>query len=315
MDSNWLRGMEVFVSVVDSGSFSESARRLGVSQPSVSRQVNALEDRLGVRLLQRSTRRLSLTEAGQIYYEKARKIQLDVLEAQQSISGFRETPSGVLKMSTPYVWVEAKITPWLGEFLREYPQIKLDIECNDRFQDIIEDQLDLVIRVGELEDSSFVALPLGTIRLLLCATPRYLEERGAPKTVADLQNHPFVIYADYNQILVTLRDELPQQLEVESVVSSNTVSIMLAAIQQHVGLSVLPDLLISEQLARGELVHVMPQAEFHIKNLPITHIYALYSNRRHLPAKVRAFLDFFRPRFLRNYPTAFHSGSKEIPKL
>lgn len=297
MDRDILGAMEVFVSVVDSGSFSESARRLGISQPSVSRQVSALESRLGVRLLQRSTRRLSLTEAGQVFYEKAHQIQLDVIEAQQAISGFRETPSGVLRMSTPYVWVEAKITPWLGEFLRKYPQIKLDIECNDQFQDMIEDQLDLVIRIGELTNSSFVAVPLGRIRLVLCATPEYLRAHGTPESIADLNNHSFIVYRGFNRLLVSPRNAVPQHLSVTGPVSSNTVSVMLAAIQQHLGLSVIPDLLISRELSSGKLVNVMPQAEFEIQNLPISQIYALYSNRRHLPAKVRAFIDFFKPRF------------------
>lgn len=292
-----LAAMQVFVSVVDSGSFSESARRLGISQPSVSRQVNALEEHLGVRLLQRSTRRLSLTEAGQIYYEKARRIQQDVLEAQQSVSGFREAPSGVLKISTPYVWVETKITPWLSEFLQQYPEIKLDIECNDQVQDMIEDQLDLLIRVGELEDSSLVAVPLGSIRLVLCATPTYLQRHGVPRTAADLNNHPFIVFKDFNRILVTQDGEPQQQVKVDGPVSSNTVSVMLAALHQHLGLAVLPDLLINHLLESGELVNLMPEAEFHVKNLPISQVCALYSNRRHLPAKVRAFLDFFRPRF------------------
>ena len=115
-NSYLLRAMQIFISVVDSGSFSESARRLGVSQPSVSRQVNLLEEHLGIRLLQRTTRRLSLTEAGQIYYQKARKIQLDVMEAGLSISEFKQKPSGVLKIASPYTWTEMKIAPHIGEF-------------------------------------------------------------------------------------------------------------------------------------------------------------------------------------------------------
>lgn len=297
MNHDLLTSMQAFVSVVDSGSFSESARRLGLSQPSVSRQINALEEHLGVRLLQRSTRRLSLTEAGRIYYDKARKIQLDVFEAKQSISSFSETPSGKLKISTPYVWVETKITPWLDEFLRTYPEISIDIECNDQIQDLIEDQLDLVIRVGDLQDSSLIAVPFGKIRLVLCATKTYLERNGRPRTPDDLRNHPFILFKDFNQILITPEDGSPQQIEISGPVSSNNVSVMLAALNQHLGLAVLPDLLIDHFLERGTLVDVMPQAEFLIKHLPVSQVYALYSNRRHLPAKVRAFLDFFRPRF------------------
>lgn len=295
VDNQLLAAMQVFVSVVDSGSFSESARRLGISQPSASRQVNALEEHLGVRLLQRSTRRLSLTEAGQIYYEKARRIQQDLLEAQQSVSGFRETPSGVLRISTSYAWVEM-ITPLLSEFLQQYPQIKLDIECNDQVQNIIEDQLDLVIRVGALEDSSFIAAPISPIRMVACATRTYLQRNGAPWTAADLSNHSFVVHRNFSRMLVIQGDEPPQPIKAAGLVSSNALSVMLAALRQHLGLAVLPDLLINHLLETGELVNLMPEAEFQIINFPVSHVYALYSDRKHLPAKVRAFLDFFRPR-------------------
>jgi len=297
MQNNQLLGsMQVFISVADSGSFSESARRLGLSQPSISRQINNLETHLGVRLLQRTTRRLSLTEAGQIYYEKARQIHLDVLEADQSISGFKDTPSGLLKISAPYSWTETRIAPHMGEFLKKYPQIKLDIECNDVFQDIIEDRLDLVIRVGDLKDSSFIAIPLSNIRLVLCATPKYIKKNSTPKTVSDLQNHNFIYFENYKKI--NIADKTGQHLiNISGTVSSNMVSVMLSAILQNIGIAVLPDLLINDLLKNGKLLNLMPEAKFSIKNLPINQVYALYSNRKHLPAKVRAFLDFYRTKF------------------
>lgn len=297
MQNNQLLGsMQVFISVADSGSFSESARRLGLSQPSISRQINNLETHLGVRLLQRTTRRLSLTEAGQIYYEKARQIHLDVLEAGQSISGFKDTPSGLLKISAPHSWTETRIAPHMSEFLKKYPQIKLDIECNDMFQDIVEDRLDLVIRVGDLKDSSFIAIPLSDIRLVLCATPKYIKKNSTPKTVSDLQNHNFIYFENYKKINIT--DKTGQHLiNISGTVSSNMVSIMLSAILQNIGIAVLPDLLINDLLKNGKLLDIMPEAKFSIKNLPINQVYALYSNRKHLPAKVRAFLDFYRTKF------------------
>ncbi|MCK5905726.1 MAG: LysR family transcriptional regulator, partial [Gammaproteobacteria bacterium] len=179
MKNNHLLGaIQAFISVADSGSFSESARRLKLSQPSISRQVTALEEHLGVRLLQRSTRKLSLTEAGQIYYEKARNIQANVIEAYESIRGFKERPSGLLKISAPHTWTELLITPHLNGFLTQYPSIKLNIECNDNIQDVIEDQLDLVIRVGKLKDSSYVAVLFAKIRMVLCASPDYIEKWG-----------------------------------------------------------------------------------------------------------------------------------------
>lgn len=292
-----LGAMEIFISVVECGSFSASARRLGISQPSVSRQINALEEHLGVRLLQRSTRRLNLTEAGQVYYEKAKQIQHDVIDAQQALSGFRETPSGVLRISAPHVWAETKIMPFLSEFLHKYPEIRLHIECNDELQDIIEDKLDLIIRVGELKDSSYVAVTLAEIRLVLCAAPSYLEQHGRPQTVADLQAHPFIVYAGYNQLLITTPNGVSQQITLNGRVESNTVSVMLSALMQDAGVAALPDLLIGDLLESVELINFMPDVKIQLKELPIHGVYALYSNRKHLPAKVKAFIDFFRPRF------------------
>jgi len=295
-NSQLLGSIEAFISVADSGSFSESARRLGLSQPSVSRHINALEDYLGIRLLQRTTRRLSLTEAGQIYYTRARQIQLDVIEATQSISGFKETPSGHLKIGAPYNFTETKISPFLAEFLSLYPDIKLDIECNDKLQDIVEDQLDLVIRIGELTDSSYIATSFGKVRMVMCATPAYLEKKGTPKTTSDLLNHSFVLYENYSELLLTDQTGT-QQVNITGRFKSNIDTVMLSAVLQHIGISVLPDLFISDLIKQGALVDLMPQMEIEVKNLPIHHIFALYSNRKHLPAKVRAFLDFFRPKF------------------
>jgi len=291
-----LGAMQVFISVADSGSFSESARRLGLSQPSVSRQVNNLETHLGVRLLQRTTRSLSLTEAGQIYYEKARQIQRDVFDASQSISGFKDSPSGLLKISAPHTWAETRLTPHLGEFLVKYPEIKLEIECSNSMQDIIEERLDLVIRVGYLKDSSYIATPLSKIRMVVCATPAYIKKHGQPKTPSDLQNHNFIYYENYTQLIFS-EDGSEQLINISGSLTSNIVSVMLTAVQQHIGLSLLPDLLINHLLESGELVDVMPSANIAIKNLPVEQIYALYSNRKHQPAKVRAFLDFFRSKF------------------
>lgn len=295
-NSPLLSSIQTFIAVVDSGSFSECARRLGLSQPSISRQVNRLEEHLGVRLLQRTTRQLSLTEAGQIYYEKARQIQQTILEASQSITGYKDTPSGTLKISAPHTWTEAKIAPYLGEFLKQYPQITIDLECNDSFQDMVEDRLDLVIRVGVLQDSSFIAVPFGKVRMVLIATEKYLEQHGRPLTPTDLQNHNCIVFEDFRHLIFT-DAEMSQEVSIEGNVVTNTVPVMLSAVQQHIGITVLPDLLVNHLLESGEIIDLMPEAEIEIRDLPINQVFAMYSNRKHLPAKVRAFLDFFRPRF------------------
>lgn len=298
-NSQLLGSIEVFVSVADSGSFSESARRLGLSQPSISRHVGALEEHLGIRLLQRTTRRLSLTEAGQVYYAKARQIQKDVIEASQSISGFKDTPSGLLKIGAPYNFTETKICPYLAEFMQAYPEIKLDIECNDKLQDIVEDKLDLVIRIGDLTDSSYIATTFGKVRMIMCATPAYLEKHGTPKTTTDLQNHNFILYENYNHLLLTDKNGT-QQVTISGSFKSNIDTVMLSATLQDIGITVLPDIFIADLVKQDQLIHIMPAIEVDVKNLTINRVFALHSNRKHQPAKVRAFLDFFKPRFSQN---------------
>ncbi len=302
MENSHLLGcMQVFVSVADSGSFSESARRLGVSQPTVSRQVNALEEHLGVRLLQRTTRRLSLTEAGQVYCEKARQIQRDVIEADQSIAGFKETASGVLKIGAPLLWVDLKITPHIPRFLQLYPEIELDIQCTDVIQDMVEQRLDLVIRVGHLKDSSYVAVPLARIRMILCASPAYLASHGRPQTPGELLNHNCIVYDGYDEWQFCnagqKKTDKIQQVHVSGNINTNMVSVMLTALEQNLCIALLPDLMINDYLKAGSLVEVMPAYTVGIKDLHVDQVFALYSNRKHLPAKTRAFIDFYRDKF------------------
>jgi DNA-binding transcriptional LysR family regulator len=298
MDNQQLFGaMQAFVSVVECGSFSASARHLGVSQPTVSRQVTWLESKLEVRLLQRSTRRISLTEAGKIYYAKVSQIQRDVTEANMAVKAFREHPSGVLRISAPHTWTELIIAPHLSDFLQAYPDIVLDIECNDKRQDIIADQLDLVIRVGVLRDSSYVAVPFGQISIVLVAAPAYLAKHGVPQSADDLAQHNFVMFEDYHQLLVGTPPN-QRTITVSGRIKLNSVQMMLAAVRQNIGMSALPNLVVKSMIESGEVVTIMPDAKIEIKGLPIHQVFAMYSNRKHLSAKVRVFLDFFRERLI-----------------
>lgn len=292
-NTNLLACMEVFIQVADSRSFSEAARRLGVSQPSVSRQISALESNLGVRLLQRTTRRLSLTEAGEIYYNKARQIQREVIEAGNSISAFKRTASGLLKIGAPIGWTEIKIAPYLSEFMAAHPDIELDIMATDDIQDVVEERLDLVLRVGALHDSSYVAQSLGKIILVLCATPAYFEQHGKPSTPADLLKHNCIVFDHSNQW--SFKDNKTEQvIEVNSKINTNMVAVMISMTLQHMGIMLLPVQLIRQQLASGELVEIFRDYTILYPQLDVKEVFVLYSNRKHLPAKVKAFIDFFR---------------------
>ena len=295
-DGHLLASMQAFINVVESGSFSESARRMGLSQPSVSRQVNALESQLGVRLLQRSTRSLSLTEAGQVYYDKAKLIQRAVTEANQSISGFKDSPSGLLRVSAPHTWTEAKIAPHLGEFLHLYPEITLDIQCNDHILDMVEERLDLVIRVGRANDSSYIAIPFSKVKILLCASPEYFDKKGRPKTLADLNNHDFITYDKFNKLILSKETE-QQEIPMQGPLIMNSVAGMISAAKQGVGLIAIPDLLLQQDLSEQSLEQILPEYHLDIKGLAVEQAFAMYSSRKQMPAKMRAFLDFYKVKF------------------
>lgn len=292
-NTHLLAYMEIFIQVVDSGSFSEAARRLSISQPSVSRQIGALETILGVRLLQRTTRRLSLTEAGEIYYRQSRKIQRDIIEAGNSISAYKESPSGLLKIGAPIGWTEIKIAPYISEFLEKYPDIELDIQSTDDVQDVVEERLDLVLRVGVLNDSSYVARRFGPAKLVLSATREYYERWGMPASPTDLTTHNCIVFNHYNQW--TFKNAKSEQVvHVNGKVNTHMVSVMISMALQHMGVMLLPVQLIQRQLDSGELLEIFSDYTVNYTQLDDMEVFVLYSNRRHLPAKVKAFIDFFR---------------------
>ena len=292
-NTHLLAYMDVFIQVADSGSFSEAARRMGLSQPSVSRQINALETMLGVRLLQRTTRHLSLTEAGEIYYRESRKIHRNVIAAGNSISAFKESASGLLKIGAPIGWTEIKIAPYISEFLEAYPDITLEIQSTDDTQDVVEDKLDLVLRVGVLKDSSYVARPLGKAELVLCASPEYFKRMGRPVSPADLLKHNCIMFNHNNQWSFS-KDNKEQSVSVSGKVNTHMVSVMISMALQHMGVLLLPRQIINGQLEKGELEAIFQQYNIRYAQLDDMEVFFLYSNRKHLPAKVKAFIDFFK---------------------
>lgn len=292
-NTHLLAYMDIFIQVADSGSFSEAGRRMAISQPSVSRQIGALEEVLGVRLLQRTTRRLSLTEAGEIYYQQCRKIQRDIIEAGNSISEFKESASGLLKIGAPIGWTEITIAPYLSEFLEAYPDIELDIQSTDDIQDVVEEKLDLVLRVGALNDSSYVARPLGKAELVLCASGQYFEKHGKPEAPDDLTKHNCIMF-DHNNQWTFISGKAEQVVQVSGKVNTHMVSVMISMAMQHMGIMLLPVQLIRDQLASGDLLEIFPDYTINYTQLLNIEVFFLYSNRKYLPAKVKAFIDFFR---------------------
>lgn len=280
--------MEVFVRVVQAKSFSEAARSLGLSPSAVSKQIGRLEDRLGARLLNRTTRQLSLTEIGAAFHERAERIVNDIAEAERAVSHLHGAPRGQLRVNAPVAFGINHLAPLLPGFIAENPEVSVDLSVNDRFVDLVEEGIDVAIRIGELADSSLIARRLAANRRVVCAAPEYLERRGKPTTTADLKKHNCLVYT-YRQQRREWHFEGPGGHEVAMVsgdLETNNAQVLRMAALGGLGIVLLPLWLVGQDLTKGRLIEVLPQ--YHV---PDSSIYAVWPAGRHLSPKVRAFVD------------------------
>jgi DNA-binding transcriptional LysR family regulator len=286
MDS--LDGITAFVRVVDSGSFSAAAQRLRISKSAVSAHVQRLENRLGVRLLNRTTRRVTITEAGAAYYRHCVRILVDAEAAEQAAIALQREPRGTLRISAPDSFGWMHVAPALSAFLKRYPDLAIDITLSPAHVDLVDEGLDLAIRVGVLEDSRLVVRKLAPSRIILCAAPAYLDERGAPRRPEDLSQH--------NCIFTTLLPwggEWPLagprgkvRMPVSGSFRSNSAEMLRAAALDGLGIVMLPTWAAAESLRAGALKRVLAGWE-----LPASTIYAVYPGNRLMSMKVRAFVN------------------------
>lgn len=282
--------MEAFVAVVEAGSFVRASKRLGLSTTSVSRLVSALEAHLDARLLQRTTRRLSLTDAGRAFYQHAIDLLADLAEAEAAVSAERETASGVLRVSAPVSFGVLHLAPLLARFRQEQPQVSLDLSLNDRVVDLVEEGRDLAIRISsQLPASSLVARALAPARLVVCAAPAYLERHGSPKVPADLREHHCLLYsyAEQPDQWVFTGPDGQQQISVSGFLIANNGDVLRLAALAGEGIVLQPSFIVGDDLLAGRLVPLLEEYA-----LPSLMVYAVYPSRRHLPARVRAFVDF-----------------------
>ncbi len=290
-----LEALEAFVTVVDAGSFTTAAERLGIARSMVSRRIAELENRLGAQLLQRTTRRLSLTEAGRTFYERASRILLDLDEAEQSVASGQAALRGRLRLAAPLSFGVLHLAPALDEFARLHPELTLDIELDDRQIDLVEERFDLAVRIGQLQDSSLVARPLAPIRFVLCASPDYLRQHGEPRQPSELSAHYGLYYGnlpDHQQWKLRAGDGREQATPPLTRLRANNGDLLLCAAIDGLGIVLLPTFLCHRALASGALLPILrdwqPQ--------PAT-LNAVYASRRHLPARVRLLIDHLAARF------------------
>lgn len=290
-----LNSMRTFVRVVDAGSFSETARQSGVAPSSVSRQINDLEDELGVRLFHRTTRNLSLTEAGELYYESAARITLDVDEAKLAISELG-SPSGILRVSVPSGIGRELVIAAVPAFLARHAGIKMVMSMTDDVVDAVAHRIDVAIRVGELSDSSLRARKIGESRRIVCASPHYLKKTGAPRRPEDLEGRACITWRSHpGHNLWKFRNDngLTTIRATGNFYAKNADAIAAAAVA-GLGFCLLPDWNIAQEIRQKQLTRVLKGWD----TVPaMSPVWAVHTHQRHVPPKIRTFVDFLVERF------------------
>lgn len=277
--------LELFVKVVETGGFTRAARDLGVPKSTVSRQVARLEDRLGVRLIERTTRALRTTEAGQAYYERCVRILADIQEAEDAVTHAQVVPRGTLRITAPLVFGQLFLGPVVSSFLTAWPEVRVEISLSDRRVDLIEEGFDLAVRIGTLDDSSMIARRLGQAPLVCCASPDYLARRGVPRVPADLERHDCLMY-EYSSTTASWRLSQDTTVRVSGRLVSNNGDLLRSAAVAGLGVVMSPRFIVGPDLRAGRLVTVLDE---HLQQTG--GIWAIYPANRHLSTKVRAFVD------------------------
>ncbi|WP_027133407.1 LysR family transcriptional regulator [Geminicoccus roseus] len=289
-----LTGMRVFAAIVDKNGFAPAAEALGMSKTMVSKHLAAIEDRLGVRLLHRTTRKVGLTEIGTEYLRRCQDILQLVEEANGHLLESGQHPRGLLRVNAPVSFSELHLASCIGDYRRLHPDVQLDLVVNDRVIDLIEEGFDIAVRIGRLKDSSLVARRLAPAHIVLAASPAYLEARGVPERPDDLVGHDCLLYA-----YAAERDEWRFESEgrsctvrVHGPISSNNGGILMQAAIDGQGIVALPTFIAGKALRDGRLVEILARYKPQDRA-----IYAVFPANRHLSPKVRSFVDFLVTRF------------------
>lgn len=285
--------MSVFVAVAEEQGFAAAARRLHMSPPAVTRSVAALEEHLGVKLLQRSTRFVRTTEVGVRYLEDARRILLEVEAADETAAGINATPRGRLAVTAPVLFGRMFVMPGVVEYLKQYPETDVSVMFLDRVVNLLEEGMDVGVRIGRLPDSSMRALPVGSVRIVLCASPAYLQEHGVPKEPEDMQGHRMIASRAGNHLLdlrfKTKGHERDMQFKARLI--SNTNDAAIEAALQGYGITRVISYQVAPYLQSGELQTVLADRE--PDPLPIN---ILHREGRHAASRVRTFIDLMAER-------------------
>ena len=282
--------VQLFIRVVETGSFSKAAVELGITQPTATKAVAATEKRLGARLLHRSTRGVTPTEVGALYYEKCKLIAREIDEADNLATLLQSQVGGTLRISTSVAFGRRVLVPLVLRYMRQHPEVTIDLAFDDRYVNLVEQGADLAIRMGRLADSTLGARYLGTNPWLMAASPSYLRERGTPRTAADLAAHACLVYSSVqgdDRWSLATPDGAELAVPVKGPLRSNNLSAVLAAARAGLGLAVLPWYVARESVADGSVVQVLAD-----HGLPAQEVHAVFPSPKWVPSKVTSFIAF-----------------------
>lgn len=282
--------VQLFIRVVETGSFSKAAVELGITQPTATKAVAATEKRLGARLLHRSTRGVTPTEVGALYYEKCKLIAREIDEADNLATLLQSQVGGTLRISTSVAFGRRVLVPLVLRYMRQHPEVTIDLAFDDRYVNLVEQGADLAIRMGRLADSTLGARYLGTNPWLMAASPSYLRERGTPRTAADLAAHACLVYSSVqgdDRWSLATPDGVELAVPVKGPLRSNNLSAVLAAARAGLGLAVLPWYVARESVADGSVVQVLAD-----HSLPAQEVHAVFPSPKWVPSKVTSFIAF-----------------------
>jgi len=284
--------LQTFVAVVRARNFSTAAESLGVTPSAVSKQISGLEERLGVRLLNRTTRSVSPTEAGQMFYQHCENILDSITEAEKLVTDFDDTPKGRLRITAMSNFGRRELARVFNDFSNQYPDVSFDLHISDRPLDIVKEGYDFALRIGSLEDSRLIAKPVAEQRIVICAAPEYLEKWGTPETLEDMLKHRILVvanaeYARLNWLRQFEKENNFSLANIERKLTVNDIDLIYEACLAGMGITALPTYIAEKHLKNGQLVRLFSQME-----IPVRTIKVVFPQNRYLANKSRAFLDF-----------------------
>jgi DNA-binding transcriptional LysR family regulator len=281
--------MHIFTHVAEASGFTAASARLGLSRAAVSKHIAQLEAHLGGQLLQRTTRRVSLTEIGQAYYQRCKQILEDIDDAECLVTGLNSEPRGTLRLNVPMTFGIKQIAPLMNRLITQFPRLSIDLSLNDRLVDVVDEGYDLVIRIAALKESNLIARRLAPSRHILCAAPGYLDQHGRPENADDLTRHPCLryTYTSNSNEWRLLKDRVEHRVRIKGPLLVNNGDALCTAAEHGAGITLLPTFIAGDSIRNGKLEVVLPDYD-----CPELGIFAVYSSRRHQSAKVRALIDF-----------------------